>query len=326
MKSDHGRLREEAADPGRRPTGRYGNVRPVEAAISSTGWLSDGCGTGGQLPQTAAYGSSGLAVAHGDAITFRSNGRCHTLHMEPGPVRGLAREGQLIAAGGDAGTFRVWDMKRRPGKPYELDPAKDPKGYRYQYGVAVSPGGTLLAAGGYSNTIRAWAMTAGGPAPLRSWQATGTVWALAFSPDHRTLAIGADRVVELARLDGTGGVQRFAALSAPVTALAYGDKGRTLAVGTKDGTLELWDVRTHRRTLALTTHQGPVRALHFAPAGDRIAVVGEPGSARWWTLGADWAQSRACQTASAPEPREWQRLIPDVNRAEVLGAISCRTS
>ncbi|MEU1939263.1 hypothetical protein ABZ558_33885 [Streptomyces coeruleorubidus] len=34
VKSDHGRLREETADPGRRPTGRYGNVRPVEAAIS----------------------------------------------------------------------------------------------------------------------------------------------------------------------------------------------------------------------------------------------------------------------------------------------------
>ncbi|MGC0397416.1 xanthine dehydrogenase accessory factor [Streptomyces sp. SAI-126] len=36
LQSDHGRLREEAADPDRRPTRRHGSVRPVEMAISQT--------------------------------------------------------------------------------------------------------------------------------------------------------------------------------------------------------------------------------------------------------------------------------------------------
>jgi WD40 repeat protein len=167
-------------------------------------------------------------------------------------------------------------------------------------------------------------MTANGPAPLQRWKAIGTVWALTFSPDNRTLAIGADRVVDLASPGDRGNVQRFASLSAPVTALAYGDWGRTLAIGTKDGTVELWDVHTRRRTLTLTTHEGAVRALHFTPQGDRIAIVGEPGSARWWTLDTAWARRRACRTASAPDPQEWQRLLPDVSRSEVLQATPCR--
>jgi WD40 repeat protein/transcriptional regulator with XRE-family HTH domain len=314
------------------------------ALWDTTGWLSDGCATGGEPPRAAAYGSGGLAVGSGDTVTYRGSGRCRTLHMDPGPVRGLARGGQLIAAGGDAGTFRVWDLERGPGKPHRLDPDKTPESFRYQYASAVSPDGALVAVGGYSNRIRAWSMVAGDPAPLRIPAATGTVRALAFSPDHRTLAVGADRVVEFARVGGTAVARRFASFSEPVTALAYGDRGRTLAVGTKDGTVELWDVRTHRRTLTLTTHEGPVRALHFATRskrseqrkqrkpgghrdqGDRIAIVGERGSARWWTLDADWARSHACRTASAPGPREWQRLLPDVSRSEVLAATTtCRS-
>ncbi|MFD5848138.1 nSTAND1 domain-containing NTPase [Streptomyces chartreusis] len=296
------------------------------AALWDTmGWLSDGCGTGAEPPQAAAHGSGGLAEARGNAITFHDHGACRTLHMKPGPVHGLARGKELIAAGGDAGTFRVWDTKRGFGKPYKLDPPQDPKSYRYQYGVAVSPDDALLAVGGYSNQIRIWAMTARGPAPLPSRETNGTVRALTFSPDRRTLAIGADRVVEFARLDSTAAAQRFAAFSVPVSALAYGDEGRTLVVGAKDGTVELWDVRTRSRTLTLNTHQGHVRALHFAPGGDRIAVVGDTGSARWWILNADWARRQACRSASAPDPQEWQRLLPDVSRSKVLGDTSCQT-
>ncbi|MFI9172568.1 nSTAND1 domain-containing NTPase [Streptomyces lincolnensis] len=295
------------------------------ALWDTTGWLSDGCGTGAEPLQAAAHGSGGLAVARGDAITFRGHGACHTLHMKPGPVHGLARGKELIAAGGDAGTFRVWDVERGSGKLYKLDPPLNPKSYRYQYGVAVSADDALLAVGGYSNQIRIWAMTARGPAPLPSRETNGTVRALTFSPDRRTLAIGADRVVEFARLDSTAAVQRFAAFSLPVSALAYGDEGRTLAVGTKDGTVELWDVRTRSRTLTLNTHQGHVRALHFAPGGDRIAVVGDTGSARWWILDTDWARRHACRSASAPDPQEWQRLLPDVSRSKALDATSCQT-
>ncbi|MDX3692556.1 hypothetical protein PV726_19850 [Streptomyces europaeiscabiei] len=247
--------------------------------------------------------------------------------MRSGPVRGLARGGQLIAAGGDAGTFRVWDLAGHPGKPHELAPDDNPKAYRYQYGAAVSPDGTLVAVGGYSNRIRAWAMTADGPAasPQR-WKASGTVWALSFSPDNRTLAIGADRVVELARPGDSAAPQTFASLSAPVTALAYGDRGRILAIGTEDGTVELWDVHTRSRALALATHEGAVRALHFTPRGDRIAIVGERGATRWWTLDTDWARDHACRTASAPDPQEWQRLLPDVSRSEVLKATHWRAA
>nr|WP_277349569.1 helix-turn-helix domain-containing protein [Streptomyces sp. S3(2020)] len=295
------------------------------ALWDTTGWISDGCATGGEPARAAAYGPGGVAVGSGDTITFRRSGRCHTLRLTAGPVRGLARGAQLVAVGGDAGAFRVWDP-RRPGRPFTLDPRTKADGYRYQYGVAVSPDDAFVAVGGYSNLIRSWNMSAGHPVPLRTWAAGGTVWALAFSPDHRTLAVGADCVVEFARLGGIAGPQRFAFFSTPVTALAYGDGGRTLAVGSQDGTVELWDVSGHSRTLTLTPHQGAIRALHFAPNGNRMAVVGELGSVRWWALDPDRALSRACRTASAPSPQEWQRLLPDVDRTQVLRASPCRAA
>jgi WD40 repeat protein/transcriptional regulator with XRE-family HTH domain len=296
------------------------------ALWDTSGWLADGCGTDGEPPRAAAYGTGGLALAADGTIAFRGSGVCRTLRMAPGPVRGLARGGHLIAAGGDAGTFRVWDLKGRPGGPHVLDAGDNPKGYRYQYGAAVSPDSTLVAVGGYSNIVRVWSMAADPPAPLRRWEASGTVRALSFSHDNRTLAVGADRVVELAEpAADTAAPRTFASLSAQVTALAHGDRGRTLAIGTKDGTVELWDVRTRRRVLTLAPHEGAVRALHFSPKGDRIAIVGEPGATRWWTLDTDWARTHACRTASAPDPREWQRLLPDVDRAEVLRATHCGT-
>lgn len=294
----------------------------------TTGWLSDGCAAKGGPLRAAAYSSQGPALAVGGSITFRSSGRCRTLRLGPGPVRGLARGGGLVAAGGDAGTFRVWDLRRGPGRPYELDPPRAPEDYRYQYGTAVSADGSLVAVGGYSNKVRAWRMGTYGPvsASPRSWDATGTVRALAFSPDRRTLAVGADREVEFARLHGNTAVRGFASFTAPVTALAYNDANRTLAVGTEDGTVELWDLHIQRRTLALATHQGAVRALHFAPNGERVAVVGASGAARWWTLNARRVHRQACRVAAAPGSREWQRMVPDVDRSAVLStaAKSCR--
>lgn len=192
----------------------------------------------------------------------------------------------------------------------------------------MSADGSLVAVGGYSNKVRAWRMGTYGPvsASPRSWDATGTVRALAFSPDRRTLAVGADREVEFARLHGNTAVRGFASFTAPVTALAYNDANRTLAVGTEDGTVELWDLHIQRRTLALATHQGAVRALHFAPNGERVAVVGASGAARWWTLNARRVHRQACRVAAAPGSREWQRMVPDVDRSAVLStaAKSCR--
>lgn len=297
------------------------------ALWDTTGWFGNGCPSSHEKPGAAAYAPGGPVLSEGATIVFRASTRCLTLRMPPGPVYGLAHGGPLLAAGGDAGAFRVWDLRNSTGGPYRLDPDDHPEEYRYQYAAAVAPNGNQVAVGGYSNKIRAWSMASSGRTrPLGTWQATGTVWALSFDPRRPTLAIGADHVVEIVPLTRRATPRRFASFSATVTALAHDSRGRLLAVGTDEGAVELWNIPTQRRLLTLSTFQGPVRALHFAPDGERIAVVGEYGAARWWTLDALQAQHRACRAASAPDPQEWQRLLPDVNRAKVLKAAACQSN
>ncbi|WP_374225199.1 WD40 repeat domain-containing protein [Streptomyces sp. ISL-98] len=155
--------------------------------------------------------------------------------------------------------------------------------------MAVSANGTLAAVGGYDNHIRIWTITASGPQKQTSRRASGTVQALAFSPDNRKLAIGADRVVELTTPDHASPPQRLAAFPAPVTALAYTPTGYVLAVGAEDGTVTLWDIPSRKRSLTLTSRQGPrahpVLRSQRQPARHRRRTR----TTRWWTLSQPWA-------------------------------------
>ncbi|MFC9282079.1 caspase family protein [Streptomyces collinus] len=85
--------------------------------------------------------------------------------------------------------------------------------------------------------------------------------------------------------DGTGGSRSAGAALRPVPAgsmrasdaldAAFSPDGRRLALGVLDGTIELWDVATRRRTAVLPDLTGPallgVRAVAFSPDGAILA-------------------------------------------------------
>ncbi|MCP9970704.1 hypothetical protein LUX57_40635 [Actinomadura madurae] len=301
-----------------------GSSDQTVALWDTGGWHVGGCT--GTRPRAAADSSGGPAVAvddpDGGAVHYRDVNGCHRLRMD-GQIYGLARggpSGHLIAAGGKNGRVRLFDLRHPEHKPFDLTVVNAD-------GPCTVPPSAPTARwprpGGYDNRIHLWTITAGGLTGRTERRASSTVRALAFSPGDQTLAIGADRVVELTRLDRTGPPRRLTALTAPVTALAYDATGDTLAIATEDGSITLWDLPTRTRKFTLAGQQGPVRALRFDPRGDRLAIVGELGTARWWTLSLPWALHHACQTRSLPGTEEWNRLLPDVNRSDIPHITPC---
>jgi len=161
--------------------------------------------------------------------------------------------------------------------------------------LAVAPGGSVIAAGGTGGAVILYDTTTGG-APRRlaavptSQAGTtgpgGTVRSLAFSPDGRLLAAGADDgTVRLADVSTPAAPRPLGtperAGGGPAT-LAFSPDGHRIAVGTPDR-VQLWDVGADRLTRAATSPEGParpVRSIAFAPDGRTVAVGSADGTLR----------------------------------------------
>ncbi|MHC1766717.1 MAG: WD40 repeat domain-containing serine/threonine protein kinase [Verrucomicrobiia bacterium] len=120
---------------------------------------------------------------------------------------------------------------------------------------------------------------------------TNAVWALAFSPDGKWLAVRQEGgTVDLwdaavarrpvTRLSGTGSCEAY-------RALAFSPCGNVLAWGSRDAsgtsTASLWDVDAHRE-IARLPHSGPLVSLSFSPDACELATLADDGTVRVWDV------------------------------------------
>jgi WD40 repeat protein len=83
------------------------------------------------------------------------------------------------------------------------------------------------------------------------------------------------------------GCQPTAALKGDVggvLALSISPDGRTIAIGGERGTVELWEVLTHRRRATLRGHVGYVRDVAFSDDGRMLSSAGLDGTIKVWDL------------------------------------------
>ena len=139
----------------------------------------------------------------------------------------------------------------------------------------------LLASGSSDKTI--WLQGFSNLRPLFRIQEQGKVWAVALSPDGRTLASGGDfagihlwDLTTISPVHGTIALKStLAASTARVEGLAFSPDGQTLAVATgrSDGeAIHLWDLRTEQRTETLIAVGVPIKKVAFSPDGQMIAA------------------------------------------------------
>lgn len=230
----------------------------------------------------------------------------------PGPVRsqfprahperviGLAMGdgGRLVASLGAEGLIRLW---RRVDSAQALAPGPiltagegDPFA-----AVALSPDGSLVAAA--RRTIHLWS-AAGKPLPGRFPERLAWLRCLAFSPDGRSLAAGADSGEVLVFETGGGPVLRHPAHRLPVLALAFSPDGRLLASGGADERVALRRLDGGSPPWPERLTAGPVTALAFSRDGGRLAA-GHGRHVTEWAVGDGrvdarrWADSRVYAVA-----------------------------
>ena len=140
--------------------------------------------------------------------------------------------------------------------------------------IAYSPDGTQLAV---ASSIGVWLYNArtGAELSLLTGHASA-VRSIAFSPDGRTLASGAEREYfngTIRLWDTATGAHKLTleGHTFRVLSLAFSPDGRTLASGSGDGTVCLWNTVTGAHKLTLDAHKRLITSLAFSPDGKTFA-------------------------------------------------------
>jgi WD40 repeat protein/transcriptional regulator with XRE-family HTH domain len=69
-----------------------------------------------------------------------------------------------------------------------------------------------------------------------------------------------------------------------VTSVAFSSEGKTLASGSADGTVSLWDVVARRQRATLTGHTGSVTSVALSPDGKTLASASADGTVSLWDV------------------------------------------
>jgi len=116
----------------------------------------------------------------------------------------------------------------------------------------------------------------------------GTVWAIAFSPDGRTIAVGGhakeQRIIAL--YDRATGTLRgeLRGITGNVHAIAFSPDGKTIAAATQGHRLLLWDTDSLQQSAGLAGSDSALFAVAFSPDGSKVAAAGLDGFLRVWQV------------------------------------------
>jgi WD40 repeat protein len=220
-----------------------------------------------------------------------------------GWTSGISPDGTTLALGAQNGSVRLLSLGS--GGVRTLKGRHD--GPSFVEGFSPD-GRTLVTAGFDRGEVIVWDVREGRAIETLEGH-RGPVWSRAFSADGHTLYtsgedgsaiiwdVAGDR--RLGRPFRTNALDQTRGSSPP---FALSPDGRTLAVATRDGRVDLIDAETLRRTGGFEAFAGrSALAIEYAPDGRRLAVAGGGGGVGLWDAGSGRRVGRLLRAPDGPE-------------------------
>jgi WD40 repeat protein/serine/threonine protein kinase len=177
--------------------------------------------------------------------------------------------------------------------------------------LAFSPDGRRLASASWDQTVKVWDVSHG--QELRSlgvfgslppilgglvWMHTtlapavqtlrghaSSVWAVAFSPDGKSLASGGnDHAVQVWNTKTWQLMRTLRDRTGGVLSVVFSPDGQRLATGGSDATVKVWNASTGQLLRTLHGHSNWVTAVVFSPDGRRLVSASLDGTIKLWRV------------------------------------------